>query len=62
MTTQATDFDQYLITCEREDCKMQFFYLPEHEAQNWPRLCGTHVEEHMRYEKGLQGHPHWSVD
>jgi len=68
-TTQSTagqaaaiDYDQYLITCEHEDCDMRFFYLPQHEAANRPRLCGDHMAEHMRYEQDMQGHPHWSVD
>jgi len=66
METQVTDYSQYLITCGRKDgrkrCTMQFFYLPEHEAANRPRLCGDHMAEHMRYEQNMQGHPHWSVD
>jgi hypothetical protein len=41
---------------------MRFFYLPQHEAVGQPRLCGDHLGEHMRYERNLQGHPHWSVD
>jgi len=66
MSTPAIDYSQYLITCEhkegRKGCTMRFFYLPEHEAANRPRLCGDHMAEHMRYEQGMQGHPNWSVD
>jgi hypothetical protein len=60
------DYSQYLITCEhtqgRKQCKMRFYYLPEHEAANRPRLCGHHHAEYMRYEMGQQGNPLWSVD
>lgn len=66
MGTQATDHSQYLITCEhregRKACTMQFFYLPEHEAAGVPRMCGEHRAAHMRFERNMQGHPHWSVD
>jgi hypothetical protein len=57
---QVTDYSQYLVTCEHENCEMRFFHLPEHAAR--PRLCGDHMAEYMRYEQNMQGHPHWSVD